>query len=50
MSLDPGFLDVEWSVACLFLLWVGGSDQWTGTSVEDTAELPRSPGQLASQV
>lgn len=34
------------SVAYLFLLGVGGSDWWFGTSVEDTVELPRSQGSL----
>lgn len=29
-----------------FLFGVGGSDRWFGTSVEDTAELPRSQGSL----
>lgn len=31
---------------CVFLFGVGGSDRWFGTSVEDTAELPRSQGSL----
>lgn len=35
------------SVLCVcFLFGVGGSDRWFGTSVEDTAELPRSQGSL----
>lgn len=34
------------SVAYLFLLGVGGSDWWFGTSVEDTVELPRRQGSL----
>lgn len=35
------------SVLCVcFLFGVGGSDRWFGTSVEDTAELPRSQGSV----
>lgn len=34
------------SVAYLFLLGVGGSGWWSGTSVEDTVKLPRSQGSL----
>lgn len=41
------FLGCKVHVACLFLFrGVGGSDQWFGTSVEDTVELPRSQGSL----
>lgn len=38
---------VKVSVAYLFLFGVGGSGWWSGTSVEDTVELPRSQGSLS---